>query len=200
MDTVIDLLLSAPDWAVTYLLPALVVGVIMLLGWCALSATKDEPYIHDAHEEVPSVGSPDERGRNLTRREGLDEVLAGRWEWDDYLEYFRGRPDDGSLTLKQRHEAEAKIAEECFRAAADRYIGWDLAKPGTESTVLRRCSKSAHPGIRVLKTRIDAENVPYWVWQPNAGCWVRLKKEDEVEFHYCCKDYAWIVTPEHRRT
>lgn len=157
----------------------------------------------------------------LTRRQGLDKVLKGEWGWDDYVKRFSGQPDDGSLRKEQkrveaalekaahplvpaslssglRKEFAASYADS-YRTLGQRIIDNSIKNTAPEllpvvpieTTVLRRCSKTAHEGVRVSKSRLHGR----YVWQPRAKEWVTIPGGTVLVEHKCCPGYVWVSLP-----
>lgn len=192
-----ELLLSLPPWVVENLDIILCSSMLVLFGglmWCVMRSGAKADLV-DPEAEITLEGFAPK-----TRREGLDLVLAGKWEWDDYLAFFRNKPDDGSLKAEQKRveAALAKAAKPMLNIAMDndKDKTWLVLKKDGNLEVVDHtvpcCSKTAHQGFRVHKSRVDVANLR--IWQPRSGTWFKLKYPMWVDSHPCCSEYRWIHT------
>lgn len=129
-----------------------------------------------------------------TRREGLDLVLAGKWEWDDYVRRFSGQPDDGSLRAERPRAVKVHFPVE-------HVVHFDTAGPAfpdrsvvAEDNVPSPATRCRHRGRRVASSRVSVDplDARMTVWQPKGG--YTLKPESwAFDNHPCCPDYVYFT-------
>lgn len=180
-----ELLLSVPEWMLDPRVwgAAIIVAVVGLTGWgcLAISAKDPEFIITDSEESY--------RPQPLTRREGLDKVLAGKWTWDEYVNCFSGAPDDGSLRAEEKRIKLSLGDSVDNNAAPMRWVSFDEAQRywlplihGKWEPILGRADVAAYPpagGQTVAVDRLRKVDGHLEVWQPVAKGWVRLES-----YHY----------------
>lgn len=128
-----------------------------------------------------------------SRREDLDEVVAGRMEWDTYVARHRGLPGDGSLRAERpKRPTQVRVWFPIERTIT--FDQWDVTKSPA-------CTQNSHTGQRISRARVRYSKrndlgAPPWkmeIFQPSLREWV-TPHEIEIATHKCCEaDYVWVV-------